>query len=149
MHVLIYYDSYQEDYYLKLKGYYPDMVEIKNAYTFQLAFYESLNPILVIISQPTKAFMETLLAHNWYRIISFIGIRDINHKNLTGVFFEDERAFKLKMDQAIDERNSARLLSYMGQFEGIEDDDVSYLEGLSGLPIKAPMKSNKRYLKKK
>lgn len=149
MHVLIYYDSYQEEYYQKLKGYFPDMVEIKNTYTLQLAFYESHHPILVIISQPTKAFMESLLALNWYRIISFIGIRDINHKNLTGVFFEDERTFKLKMDQAIEERNSARLLSYMGQFEGIEDDDVRYLEALSGLPIKEPTKSNKQYRKKK
>lgn len=149
MHVLIYYDSYQEDYFQKLRGYYPDMVEIKNAYTLQLAFHESHQPILVIISQPTKAFMETLLAHNWYRIISFIGIRDINHKKLIGVFFEDERAFKLKMDQAIDERNSSRLLSYINQFEGIEDDDVRYLETLSGLPIKSTMKPNNRFRKKK
>lgn len=148
MHILIYYDTYQEEYYQKLKGYYPEMVEIKNAYSLQLAFYESHHPILVIISQPTKAFMETLLEHNWYRIISFIGIRDINHKQLTGVFFEDERSFKLKMDQATEDRNRARLLSYMGQFEGIEEDDACYLESISGLPIKVPTKSNKRYRKK-
>ena len=152
MHVLIYYDNLQEDYYQKLKGYYPYMVEIKNAYTLQLAFYESHHPILVIISQPTRQFMDTLLAHNWFRIISHIGIRDINHAKLTGVYFEDERAFKLKLDQAIIEQNSEQLQSYINQFEGVNDDDLCYLETLSGMTIKRkqkPIKFGKRLTKRK
>ena len=136
MHVLIYYDSLQEDNYQKLKGYYPDMVEIKNTYTLQEAFYESHHPILVIISQPTKQFMDTLLALNWFRIISYIGIRDVNHSKLTGVYFEDERAFKLKLDQAIDEQNDERLKSYINQFEGLDAEDHTYLEEISGMTLK-------------
>jgi MinD-like ATPase involved in chromosome partitioning or flagellar assembly len=143
MHILIYYDSFQEDYYQKLKGYFPDIVEIKNAYNLQLAFYESHHPILVMISQPTKAFMETLLSRNWFRIISHIGIRDIDTSKFKSVYFEDENAFKVKMDQAIAERNSERLQSYINQFEGIDDDDVCYLEALSGLAIKKKQVSNK------
>lgn len=135
MHVLIYYDSLQEATYQKLKGYYPNMVEIKDAYTLQHAFYESHQPILVIISQPTKRFMETLLSKKWFRIISFIGIRDVNPNHLTCIYFENEMAFKEKLDQALVEQNSERLRAYINQFEDLGDEDLQYLEEISGLTV--------------
>ena len=43
MHILIYCDSLQADYCLKLKDHYPNMTEIKNTHDLQHAYYESYN----------------------------------------------------------------------------------------------------------
>lgn len=136
MHVLIYYDSLQEDVYQKLKGYFPDMIDIKNAYALKQTFFESHHPILVIISQPPKSFLEALLSLKWFRIISFIGIRDVNHPSLTSIYFENEIEFKIKMDQVIAEQNNERLRSYIDQFDDLDDEELCYLEEISGLTTK-------------
>lgn len=152
MHVLIYYDQLQEDYFHKLKGYYPNMIEIKDTYTLQQAFHESHHPILVIISQPTKRFMETLLSKKWFRIISFIGIRDVNPGRLSCVYFENEMAFKTKMDLALVDQNTERLRSYIDQFNDLDDEDLSYLEEISGFTVNKSQRSKppiKRMTKRK
>lgn len=152
MHVLIYYDSTQEEYYQKLKGYYPNMTEIRNAYALNNAFFECHHPILVIISQPTKQFMDTLLALKWFRIISHVGVRDVNHKNIISIYFENEMAFRTKLDQAIVDQNNERLRTYVNQFEGLDEEDLCYLEAISGMALnKSPLpnKADKRFGKRK
>jgi len=152
MHILIYCDSLQADYCLKLKDHYPNMTEIKNTHDLQHAYYESYNPILVLISQPTKPMMEALLALNWFRIICHIGIREVKHSKLTGIYFENDMAFKSIVEKALADQNSERLLSYLNQFEGIDEDDMTYLEELSGLSLKKrkrPVLKKKRFTKRK
>ncbi|GAB6107478.1 hypothetical protein [Fusibacter bizertensis] len=108
----------------------------------QFNIYEQ--PILIVMSQPSKQFELALSNYKWHKILSHKGVR-IN-ESIINVFayFETNLELIQEIDKAATTQRLAIRQQYMNDLGILEEEDYQYLKKLAGEEIEVASQRIKR-----
>lgn len=124
-------------------------ISIKSKSEIDLQFNKYEQPILIVMSQPSKQFELVLSSYKWHKILSHKGVR-IN-ENIINVFayFETNLELIQEIDRAATTQWSAIRQQYIEELGILEEEDYQYLKKLAGEPLNEAKRNIKRNSKLK